>query len=134
VDHGGLEAGKADQGPLLHLQVPGQEVWRAADGTTDRALDGTCTGVRVYSGGSVWATFVSGPLQQKEDGQGLGGGVIFVCTVTYLVHVEMTESYSTDPFLMALRQFMTVYGAPRRFQSDQGDQLVVASKQLATWN
>ncbi len=51
-----------------------------------------------------------------------------------LVHVEMTESYSTDSFLMALRRFMTVHGAPRRFQSDQGDQLVAASKQLATWN
>jgi hypothetical protein len=57
-----------------------------------------------------------------------------MCTVTSLVHVEMTESYSTDTFLMALRRFMTVYGAPRTFQSDQGDQLVAASKQLATWN
>jgi hypothetical protein len=27
-----------------------------------------------------------------------------------------------------------VHGAPRRFQSDQGDQLVAASKKLATWN
>ncbi len=45
---------------------------------------------------------------------------------------EMTESYSTDSFLMALRRFMTIHGAPGRFQLDQGDQLVVASKQLAT--
>jgi hypothetical protein len=57
-----------------------------------------------------------------------------VCMATSLVHVVMTESYSTDSFLMVLRRFMTVHGAPRRFQSDQGDQLVVASKQLVTWN
>jgi hypothetical protein len=48
--------------------------------------------------------------------------------------MEMTESYFTDSFLMSLRMFMMVHGAPRRFQSDQGDQLVAASKQLATWN
>ncbi len=45
---------------------------------------------------------------------------------TSLVHVEMTESYSMDSFLIALRRFMTVHGAPRRFQSDNGDQLVAA--------
>jgi hypothetical protein len=65
---------------------------------------------------------------------GKAWGVVFVCKATSLVHVEMTESYPMDSFLMALRRFMMVHGAPRRFQSDQGDQLVVASKQLATWD
>jgi hypothetical protein len=50
------------------------------------------------------------------------------------VHVEITESYSTDAFLLALRRFMALHGAPRRFQSDQGTQLVAASKQVATWD
>jgi hypothetical protein len=36
------------------------------------------------------------------------------------------ESYSTDSFLMALRRFKAKNGAPRRFQSNQGDQLVAA--------
>ncbi len=57
---------------------------------------------------------------------GKGWGVVFVCTATPLVHVEMTQSYSTDSFLMALRRFKAKHGAPRRFQSNQGDQLVAA--------
>jgi hypothetical protein len=55
-------------------------------------------------------------------------------TVTSLVQMEMTESYSINSFLMALRKFTTIHRAPRRFQSDQGDQLIAASKQLATWD
>jgi len=61
-------------------------------------------------------------------------GVVFVCTATSAVHVEVAQSYSTESFLMALRNFMSIRGAPRRFQSDQGDQLVAASKQIATWD
>jgi hypothetical protein len=72
------------------------------------------------------------PYNKRRTGK--AWGVVFVCMATSLVHVEVTESYSTDSFLMALRRFMTVHGAPRRFPSDQGDQLVAASKQLATWN
>jgi len=61
-------------------------------------------------------------------------GIVFVCTATSAVHVEVAHSYSTESFLMALRSFMSIRGAPRRFQSDQGDQLVAASKQIATWD
>ncbi len=32
------------------------------------------------------------------------------------------------------RRFMALHGAPKRFQSDQGTQLVVVSKQMATWD
>ncbi len=45
-------------------------------------------------------------------------GVIFVCTATSLAHVELAESYSTEAFLLALRRFMALHGAPKRFQSD----------------
>jgi hypothetical protein len=65
---------------------------------------------------------------------GKAWGVIFVCTSTSLAHVEIAESYSTESFLMAVRRFMAMHGAPKRFQSDQGTQLVAASKQLATWD
>jgi hypothetical protein len=61
-------------------------------------------------------------------------GVIFVCTATSLTHVEIAESYSTEAFLLALRRFMALYGAPKRFQSDQGTQLVAASKQVKAWD
>jgi len=30
--------------------------------------------------------------------------------------------------------FMAMHGAPRRFQSDQGTQLVVAAKQIRSWD
>jgi hypothetical protein len=35
---------------------------------------------------------------------------------------------------MAVRKFTALHGAPKRFQSDQGTQLVAASKQIATWD
>jgi hypothetical protein len=61
-------------------------------------------------------------------------GVFFVCTATSLTHVEIAESYSTEAFLLALRRFMALHGAPKRFQSDQGTQLVAASRQVKAWN
>jgi hypothetical protein len=57
-----------------------------------------------------------------------------VCTATSLVHVEITDAYSTDSFLLAVRRFMAMHGAPSRFQSDQGTQLVAAAKQIRTWD
>jgi hypothetical protein len=60
--------------------------------------------------------------------------VIFVCTATSLTHVEIAESYSTEAFLLALRRFMALYGAPKRFQSDQRTQLVAASRQVKAWD
>jgi hypothetical protein len=65
---------------------------------------------------------------------GKAWGVIFVCTSTSLAHVEIAETYSTESFLMAVRRFMALHGVPKRFQSDQGTQLVAASKQLARWD
>ncbi len=61
-------------------------------------------------------------------------GVIFVCTATSLTHVEIAESYSTEAFLLALRRFMALYGTPKRFQWDQGTQLVAASRQVKAWD
>jgi len=51
-----------------------------------------------------------------------------------LVHVKIAELYSTDAFLMTLRRFMAIHGAPRQFQSDQGTQLVAAAGQVASWD
>jgi hypothetical protein len=50
---------------------------------------------------------------------GKAWGVIFVCTSTSLAHVEVAESYSTESFLMAVKRFMALHGAPRRLQSKQ---------------
>jgi hypothetical protein len=75
---------------------------------------------------------IVGSVNKRTTGK--AWGVIFVCTSTSLAHVEVAESYSTESFLMAVRRFMALHGAPKRFQSDQGTQLVAASKQLATWD
>jgi hypothetical protein len=89
---------------------------------------------------SFWSTAVDlfGPLlivsAVNKCTTGKPWGVIFVCTATSLAHVEIAKSYSTESFLMAMRRFMALHRAPRRFQSDQGTQLVAASKQLDTWN
>jgi hypothetical protein len=69
----------------------------------------------------------------NKRGNGKSWGVVFVCTATSLVHVEITDAYSTDSFLLAMRRFMAIHGAPSRFQSDQG-QLVAAAKQIRTWD
>jgi hypothetical protein len=71
-------------------------------------------------------------INKRENGK--AWGVVFVCTATPLVHVEVTDAYSTDSFLMAVRRFMAIHGAPSRFQSDQGTQLVAAAKQIRTWD
>ncbi len=70
----------------------------------------------------------------KKRQVGKGWGVVFVCTTTSALHVEFMDTYSTDSFLLALRQFMSVRGTPTRFQSDRGEQLVAAAKQVATWD
>ncbi len=61
---------------------------------------------------------------------GKGWGVMSVCSATSAVHVEFMDTYLTDSFLMALQRFMCTSGVPSRIQSDRGEQLVAASKQL----
>jgi transposase InsO family protein len=79
-----------------------------------------------------------GPLEfrdmVKKRVTGKGWGVIFVCTATTAIHIELTESYSTDSFLQALRRFVCMRGAPARIYSDRGTQLVQAAKEVAQWD
>lgn len=57
-------------------------------------------------------------------------GLIFVCYSSRAVHVDLCADYSTDAFLQTLRRFSSIRGWPRRFRSDNGPQLVSASKEL----
>jgi hypothetical protein len=79
-----------------------------------------------------------GPVEYQQHVKkrqvGKGWGVVFVCTTTSALHVEFMDTYSTDSFLLALRRFMSVRGTPTRFQSDRGEQLVAAAKQVSTWD
>ncbi len=87
-----------------------------------------------------WSTVVDlfGPIlirgSVNKCSTGKAWGVIFLCMSTSLAHMDIAEMYSTESFQMALRRFMALHGAPRRFQSNQGTQLVATSKQMVTWN
>ena len=61
-------------------------------------------------------------------------GVIFVCTTTSAIHLEVTEDYSCDSFLLCLRRFFNLRGVPARIQSDPGSQLMAAAKELGKWD
>ena len=61
-------------------------------------------------------------------------GVIFVCTSTSAIHLEVTEDYSCDSFLLCLRRFANLRGIPARVQSDPGTQLMAAASELGKWD
>ena len=58
-------------------------------------------------------------------------GIIFSCTVSRAVYIDLTEDYSTDSILQTLRRFVSIRGCPGEIQSDQGSQLVAAAKDIA---
>jgi hypothetical protein len=62
--------------------------------------------------------------------RGKGQGVLFICMATSDTNMEFIELYSTDSFLMVLTKFMCPRWTPSRVQSDRGEQLVSASKQI----
>lgn len=79
-----------------------------------------------------------GPIAIKDTVKGRckrnGWGVLFCCTVTSAIHLEVSEDYSCDSFLLCLKRFMNLRGTPSRIQSDPGSQLVAASKEVEKWN
>ena len=65
-------------------------------------------------------------------------GVIATCASVRAVYLDLTEGYSTDAILQTLRRFVTIHGCPSKMISDQGTQLIAASKDVASltkdWN
>lgn len=61
-------------------------------------------------------------------------GVLFCCTVTSAIHLEVTENYSCDQFLLCLKRFLNMRGTPSRFQSDPGSQLMAAAIEVGNWD
>ena len=55
-------------------------------------------------------------------------GMIFTCAATRAIHIDITDSYSTDSILQTLRKFTALRGCPEEIISDQGSQLVAASR------
>ena len=60
--------------------------------------------------------------------------VLFCCTTTSAVHLEVTEDYTCDSFLLCLRRFFNLRGVPSRIQSDPGSQLMAAAIELGKWD
>jgi hypothetical protein len=75
-----------------------------------------------------------GPYQSKGEvnkrSRGKCYGVIFVCFTSRAIHLDLSVDYSTDAFLQTLRRFACIRGWPKEFKSDNGSQLVAASKEL----
>ena len=57
-------------------------------------------------------------------------GVIFDCMVTRAMYLDLTEDYGTDSILHTLRRFVCIRGCPGEIKSDQGSQLIAASKEV----
>ena len=57
-------------------------------------------------------------------------GIIITCMVSRATHLDLTQSYDTDALLQAIRRFMNLRGTPKVIYSDQGSQMVAASKEV----
>ena len=57
-------------------------------------------------------------------------GFVASCTATRCLHIDITESYSTDAILQTLRKFKLLRRSPTEIISDQGSQLKAAAKDL----
>ena len=55
-------------------------------------------------------------------------GLLFACTRSGAVHLELTDDYSTGSILVALQKFQAIRGTPTKIISDQGTQMVAAAK------
>ena len=66
-------------------------------------------------GCDFFGPFVIKGLVQKRI-RGKSFGVIITCLVSRAVHVDISNSYSPDSFLQALRRFSSLRGWPRYLQ------------------
>ena len=60
-------------------------------------------------------------------------GVIFTCTLTRGVHLDVAMDYGTESVLHTIRRLMAVKGDVKLIISDPGSQLKGASKELISW-
>ena len=73
---------------------------------------------------------IKGEVQKRVRGK--CNGVIFACMISRAVHVDVSQDYSTDAFLQVVRRFSSLREWPKKILSDNGTQLVAASKELCS--
>ena len=71
---------------------------------------------------------IKGEVQKRVRGKCFG--VIITCLVVRGVYIDIAKDYSTDGFLQVLRRYSSFRGWPSTIFSDEGSQLVRASKEL----
>ena len=71
---------------------------------------------------------IKGEVNKRSRGKCYG--VLFADLVSRAVHVDLAANYGTDKFLIVLRRFTSLRGFPKMFYSDEGPQLMAASKEL----
>ena len=57
-------------------------------------------------------------------------GFVANCAVTRAIHIDLTDSYSTDSILQTIRKFITLRGCPAEIISDQGSQMKAAAQDI----
>ena len=72
-----------------------------------------------------------GPWYIKEGRKELKRyGVLFTCLACRAIHVETSNSLSTDSFINSLRRFIAIRGPVRQLRSDRGTNFVGAEREL----
>lgn len=71
---------------------------------------------------------IKGEVQKRIRGKCYG--VVYTCLASRSVFCDVASDYSTEGFLLSLRRFVTIRGAPRFLYSDPGSQLAAASNEL----
>ena len=61
-------------------------------------------------------------------------GVVFCCTTSSAVHIEVSESYSADSLLQCFKRFINMRGSPRNITSDPGSQVIAAAEVMKSWD
>ncbi len=80
-----------------------------------------------------------GPLKIRDNVVKRGGrgsveskcwGVLYVCSATGAVSIDITEDYSADSMLQCLRRFICEHGQPSTIITDRGSQLTASEKDI----
>ena len=73
----------------------------------------------------------AGPLQVKGHKKPVKVYILlFTCMASRGLHLELTESLSTEAFFSAFRRFVALHGRPKTMYSDEGRSFVRAKKEL----
>ena len=76
----------------------------------------------------------AGPLKYKKNKKTEGKAyvVLYACSLTRAVYIELLSSLNTQEFLQSLKRFIARRGRPEKIYSDNGKTFVAAAKWLKT--